>query len=201
MKKDEFVSSLYTIVEEVRDKTEEKELRLTISKIYDEVDTEQTGDLGFQKRVELMEKLKEKLHLAGSAFDLSTQLLKEGDTNGNLLIDRNEVITWAVEKRLEVLGRLPNKYVPKDETEEELIARISAIFDKCDIDKSGSLRGAERVDVVKELQAELDLDKNPWAAQTQLRVEADVGGDLLVNKQELTAWFLKKKREMKEKGQ
>ena len=148
-----------------------------------------------------MEKLKEKLHLAGSAFDLSTQLLKEGDTNGNLLIDRNEVITWAVEKRLEVLGRLPNKYVPKDETEEELIARISAIFDKCDIDKSGSLRGAERVDVVKELQAELDLDKNPWAAQTQLRVEADVGGDLLVNKQELTAWFLKKKREMKEKGQ
>lgn len=111
-----------------------------------------------------MEKLKEKLHLAGSAFDLSTQLLKEGDTNGNLLIDRNEVITWAVEKRLEVLGRLPNKYVPKDETEEELIARISAIFDKCDIDKSGSLRGAERVDVVKELQAELDLDKNPWAA-------------------------------------
>lgn len=201
MKKEEFVSSLYTIVEEVRDKTEEKELRLTISKIYDEVDSEQTGDLGFQKRVELMEKLKEKLHLAGSAFDLSTQLLKEGDTNGNLLIDRNEVITWAVEKRLEVLGRLPNKYVPKDETEEELIARISAIFDKCDIDKSGSLRGAERVDVVKELQAELDLDKNPWAAQTQLRVEADVAGDLLVSKQELTAWFLKKKREMKEKGQ
>ena len=40
MKKEEFVSSLYTIVEEVRDKTEEKELRLTISKIYDAVDTE-----------------------------------------------------------------------------------------------------------------------------------------------------------------
>ncbi len=47
------MNSLYDIVEEVRDKTEEKELKIVVGKIFDEIDTEQTGELGFQKRVEL----------------------------------------------------------------------------------------------------------------------------------------------------
>ena len=47
-----------------------------------------------------------------------------------------------------------------------MIARIIELFIKCDVDKSGKLRNSERVDLVKALQSELDLAKNPWAAQT-----------------------------------
>lgn len=178
VKKIDFVNTLYEIVEDVKDKTEEKELKFIVNKAFDEIDTDQTGELGYAKRVEICELLKERLSLEGSPFDLSAKLLKEGDTDGNLLISRDELIGWAIEKRYEVCGKPPVPYVAINETEEELIERVSKIFDKCDIDKSGALRNVERIDLVKALQAELDLNKNPWAAQTQLRIEADTDGDM-----------------------
>ena len=93
---------------------------------------------------------------------------------------------------------LPNKRLVIIETEEQLTARITELFKKCDIDNSGKLRGAERMGLVKELQAELDLAKNPWAAQTNLRVEGDTDKDMLISEAELIEWVLTKKREFED---
>ena len=114
----------------------------------------------------ICEKLQQKLNLKENAFEAQHELWKEGDTDGNFMISRSELITWVLDYRRDSLNLSSPKPALKIETEEAMIARIIELFIKCDVDKSGKLRNSERVDLVKALQSELDLAKNPWAAQT-----------------------------------
>lgn len=97
------------------------------------------------------------------------------------MVSEEELVAWAIDKRREVHGNFFDEK-KKAETEEEVLKRVSDLFDKFDVDKSGGLRGGERVDIVKALQAELNLAKNPWAASANLRKEADKDGDGEISK-------------------
>ena len=179
---------------------EEKNLTLEVGSIYDRAFKETSKDanatgLGPEGREKVCELLQAKLNLNKNTASAASQLWYEGDKDGDNMIDKQELVHWAIDKRREIYGNFLDE--DKAETEEEVIARVSELFDKFDVDKSGGLRGGERVDIVKALQQELNLAKNPWAASSKLRIEADKDGDNVIDKQELIDWVLSKKRESK----
>ena len=104
----------------------EKELTNFVNECFDKVDKHDEGELGYDKRIEVTQLLQSKLNLTGNAFNIQANLMKDGDTDGNMLISRQELLNWTLEKRREaVYGKSTSAGVAvasdPNETEEQLI--------------------------------------------------------------------------------
>ena len=151
---DTYMDSLVKHAQQANQIKEEKNLTLEVISIYNRVFKETSKDakaagLGMEGRERVCELLQAKLNLNKSSVDAASQPWFEGDADGDNMISRDELVNWAIDKRREIYGNFLDDQ--KAETEEEVIARVSELFDKFDVDKSGGLRGGERVDIVKAL--------------------------------------------------